>query len=193
MKIIQKHPEVDYGPLAMLIGTWTGEKGMDVAPLPENETEENPYTETITIEESGELKNAKSQTVSMLRYLQMVKRKSNGEVFHEQVGFWMWDAETKTVMHTLTIPRGLALLAGGKVTAGSEEHVEMKVESRAGDPDWGIAQSPFLRDRAKTVSFLMTVTVRGDKLSYAETTNLEIYGREFEHTDVNELTRVTAD
>ena len=109
MKIALKYPEVDYGPLTLLIGKWTGDKGMDVAPHPDEEKEENPYTETITFEESGALKNAKKQTVSMVRYLQVVSRKSNGETFHEQVGFFMWDADTQTVMHSLTIPRGLAL------------------------------------------------------------------------------------
>ena len=191
MKVALKYPEVDYGPLTMPIGKWTGDKGMDVAPHPDEEKEENPYTETITFEESGALKNAKKQTVSMVRYLQVVSRKSNGETFHEQVGFFMWDADTRTVMHSLTIPRGLALVAGGKVTASSDDEVSVKVEARDGDPDWGIAQSPFLRDNARTVSFIETFTVGEDKLSYSMTTNLEIYGREFEHTDVNELTRVS--
>jgi len=191
MKIRQKHPDIDYGPLALLIGEWTGGKGMDVAPKPDG-TDEIPYFETIVFEEVGDLQNAKKQRVSMIRYLQIVKRKSNGEVFHDQTGYWMWDAEAKTVMHSLTIPRGFALLAGGKLVGDydPEQRAEMKVSSRDGDPDWGIAQSPFLRDNAKTVSFEMSVVVTEETLSYSETTNLKIYGRDFEHTDKNELTRV---
>ena len=32
---------VDYGPLSVLIGTWQGDKGIDIAPKPE-EDENNP-------------------------------------------------------------------------------------------------------------------------------------------------------
>ena len=33
---------IDYGPLALLIGTWEGDKGVDIAPEPDG-TENNPY------------------------------------------------------------------------------------------------------------------------------------------------------
>ena len=36
-----------YGPLTGQIGTWNGDKGMDIAPEPDG-TEHNPYYETIT-------------------------------------------------------------------------------------------------------------------------------------------------
>ena len=39
--------DFDYGPLTNLIGTWNGDKGMDIAPEPDG-TEHNPYYETIT-------------------------------------------------------------------------------------------------------------------------------------------------
>ncbi len=44
----------DYGPLAGLIGTWTGDKGVDVAPEPEGESR-SPYFETITFEAAGDV------------------------------------------------------------------------------------------------------------------------------------------
>ncbi len=34
--------DIDYGRLAALIGSWRGDKGMDMSPEPEG-TEENPY------------------------------------------------------------------------------------------------------------------------------------------------------
>ena len=34
--------DIDYGPLAALIGTWEGDKGVDVAPEPDG-TEEKLY------------------------------------------------------------------------------------------------------------------------------------------------------
>ena len=45
--------EVDYGPLAALVGTWKGDDGMDVAPEPDDD-ERNPYYETIVFEEAGD-------------------------------------------------------------------------------------------------------------------------------------------
>lgn len=184
----QETPEVDYGPLAGLIGTWSGEKGMDIAPEP-NATEENPYYETIVFEACGDLMNGEEQKVSMLRYLQIVKRKSNDEVFHDQTGYWMWDAEAKMVMHSLVIPRGLSLLAGGNHTTNGTS-IRIDVKSSLDDPDFGIAQSPFLNAKAKTSAFKMTVEIDGDTLSYNEVTDLDIYGRKFDHIDSNELVRV---
>jgi hypothetical protein len=53
--------DIDYGPLAALVGTWQGDKGMDVAPEPDG-TEENPYYETIVFEAAGDVSNAETQT-----------------------------------------------------------------------------------------------------------------------------------
>ena len=90
-------------------------------------------------------------------------------------------------MHSLTIPRAVSVLAGGKFKSGTP--VVFDVAARLDDPDWGIIQSPFMRDKARTLEFRHRVTLDGDTLSYSETTVLDIYGRTFEHTDQNELTR----
>ena len=76
-------------------------------------TEENPYYETIIFEAAGDVTNAESQNLVMLRYHQVVTRKSNDEVFHDEIGYWMWDARANTVMHSLLVPRAVALVAGG--------------------------------------------------------------------------------
>ena len=39
---MSKSENVDYGPLAALIGVWEGNKGVDIAPEPNGE-ETNPY------------------------------------------------------------------------------------------------------------------------------------------------------
>jgi len=51
-------------------------------------------------------------------------------------------------------------------------------------------QSPFMQQKARTVSFEMQVTVGQNELSYQQSIMLEIYGKEFEHTDTNTLTRL---
>ena len=60
-----------------------------------------------------------------------------------------------------------------------------------GDADWPIAQSPFMRDRASTTAFTHEVRLDGNRLVYAETTTVAIYGeKDFAHTDANELNRL---
>ncbi len=179
---------IDYGPLAVLIGVWEGDRGEDIAPEPDGE-EHNPYYETIVFDAVGDVTNAESQTLVALHYRQVVKRKSDDKVFHHETGYWLWDAGNGTIMHSLTIPRAVALLAGGKSHKDGNATV-FEVQAKWGDPDWGITQSPFMRDNAKTTAFTHTITVTGDELSYRETTMLEIYGRSFEHTDKNILIRL---
>ena len=182
---------IDYGPLAALIGTWEGDKGNDRAPEPNGEINE-PYFETIKFDAGGDLSNAKEQKLVIVPYLQVVSRKSTGLVFHHQVGYWCWDPKTGVVMQSLTIPRGFALLAGGQFAARDkyEGALTFEVKAALGDPDWGIVQSPFMRDKAKTTAFSHKLTVNGNELAYAESTMLTIYGKTFDHTDVNKLKRV---
>lgn len=179
---------VDYGPLSGLPGTWQGDKGLDVAPEPDG-AEESPYFETISFEAIGDVTNAESQVLAAVRYQQIVRRKADGQVFHDQTGYWMWDAGEGVVMQSIAIPRAVCVLAGGRWSAGGGPGVEISVAARLGDPDWGIVQSPFMRDNASTTGFEHTLELDGETLSYAETTHLEIYGRSFEHTDGNVLTR----
>lgn len=180
---------IDFGPLAALIGTWEGDSGMDVAPEPDG-SEENPYYETIVFEAVGDVTNAESQTLAVVRYHQVVSRKSNDEVFHDQIGYWTWDPATRTVSQSVDIPRVVALLAGGTFEGdASGAEIVLEVRAKRGDPDWGIIESPFMRDKASTLGFEHRVEVRGDRMKYAETTALDIYGRKFDHTDANELRR----
>ena len=181
--------DIDYGPLAALIGTWQGDKGMDVSPEPDG-TEENPYYETIVFEAVGDVTNADEQTLAIVRYHQVVTRKSNDEVFHDQIGYWTWDPATQTIAQSVNIPRVVAVLAGGTFE-GSGSEVVLEVHAKKGDRDWGIIESPFMRDHASTVAFEHRIEVAGDRMSYAETTSLEIYGRAFAHTDANELRRTS--
>ncbi len=178
---------VNYGPLAGLVGNWEGDKGTDTSPEPDGK-EETPYFETIMFEAIGDVTNAESQTLAVLRYYQVVSKKADDVVFHNETGYWMWDAATDVIMHSLTIPRGVCLLAGGKPTTDGIATV-LNVKAAVGDKDWGIIQSPFMQNNARTDAFTHTVTVDGDTFSYSETMSLSIYGKKFEHTDTNVLNR----
>jgi len=179
----------DYGPLACLVGTWTGKKGNDLAPEPDGD-ENTAYSETLAFEAIGDVTNAEKQTLAVLRYHQIVYRLSDNCPIHNETGYWHWDAETDIVMQTLAIPRGVCLLAGGKVDrhiSGQETAIE--VVASDGDPEWGITQSPFMQQKARTLSFYHKLSVKGDQLSYTETTVVDIYGKRFDHIDSNVLTR----
>jgi methylamine---glutamate N-methyltransferase subunit C len=179
--------DIDLGPLAHLVGTWNGDKGSDLSPEPDGE-EVTPYYETIVVEVVGDVTNAEEQVLLSVRYHQVVRKKANDEVFHDEIGYWQWDAETGVVAQSLAIPRAVAVLAGGTAVQ-NENGVEFSVAAADGDKDWGIVQSPFMRDKARTVSFTHTVSVSGNSMSYEQTINLEIYGKSFAHTDANTLTR----
>jgi len=187
---MSNNKKIDYGPLTELIGIWEGDKGFDVAPDPDG-IEKNSYYETITFTASGDVTNAESQVLAVIHYHQIVKRKSNDKVFHNETGFWMWDERAGIIMHSLTIPRGVCILAGGKYNDEKEENgkIILKVSANLKNEDWQIIQSPFMQDNARTTEFRHRITVGNGRLSYSETTIVEIYEKVFEHTDKNELVR----
>lgn len=182
--------EIDYGPLKHLLGVWTGGEGVDIAPEPEGE-ENNPYYETITYLAVGDVNNAESQTLAALHYRQIVQRKSNGEAIHDQTGYWMWDSQSNTIMHSLVIPRAVCVLAGGIYTGkqDAEGRVILELSAHIENTKWRIIQSPFMAENASTTTFRQKVVVGEGKLTYSQTTMVDIYGKMFEHTDCNELTR----
>ena len=181
--------EIDYGPLACLVGVWAGGKGSDVAPEEDGE-ENNAYYETIVYEACGDVTNAETQTLAIVRYHQIVKRKSNDEVFHNETGYICWDSASGVVSQSFVIPRAVALVAGGTGSLTDNGSV-INVKAALGDPDWGISQSPFMRDNASTTGFTHTITVNGDEMVYSETTVVDIYGKTFNHTDDNTLFRAS--
>jgi len=182
---------VNYGPLAFLIGVWQGDEGVDQAPEPDAE-ERNPYYETITFEAGGDVTNAEQQTLAVVRYHQVVSRKSNDEVFHDQVGYWLWDSADDTLVETFTIPRAVAVVAGGSLGQPDslDQTLVFEVAAQSGSAEFGIVQAPFMYAKAKTTAFSHTVTVSGDQMRYSQTTVLDIYEKKsYDHTDLNTLKR----
>ena len=175
---------IDYGPIAALIGSWESNKGLDFAPKVSGE-ETTKYFERIIFEAIGDVTNVGAQTLAVLRYHQVVSRLDNNKVFHNETGYWMWDGQNNILMQSLTIPRGVCVLAGGSV--GSPQSSSFEVRAALDDSKWGIVQSPFMKNNAKTVEFRHHISITGQVLRYSETTVLEIYGKTFEHTDSNEL------
>ncbi len=135
---------IDYGPLYLLPGTWKGEKGMDVAPESDGSIEENPFNEEILFEAIGNATNAGKQNLAVVRYHQKVYRRSNNTQFHDQLGYWIWDAAANTVMQTISIPRAVTLVAGGSFDPATikNDSALLVLKSKDGG-DWGVAQLPY--------------------------------------------------
>jgi len=176
-------------PLAKLIGTWKGEMGMDIAPKPEVD-ENNPYYEILTIEPVDiEIENAEEQELLAVRYNQVIREKSNDKVSHSETGYWIWDKNENIIMNSFSIPRGVSVLAGGKIELNNNE-LELSVSVEENDTKWGIIQSPFMLKKAKTLSFTRKFIISKNKLEYAQETVLDIYGKIFSHTDENTLYKI---
>lgn len=179
----------ELGPLAVLLGTWKGERGRDIAPEPDG-VEDNAYYEVLEFKAVPAVDNAETQTLTTVQYEQIVRRKTNDKLLHHQIGYWTWDAEAKVVCNSFTIARRVAVIAGGSVHE-SNEALTFSVSAEKGSVNWGIIESEFMRKNASTSGFDQALTVVGDTLSYQQTTLVDIYGvKQFKHTDENTLSRV---
>ncbi|MEL0658750.1 heme-binding beta-barrel domain-containing protein [Psychromonas arctica] len=184
---MQELNSFDYGPLAGLIGIWSGNKGKDLSPEADGSTEHNEYYETIVFTAAGETSNAEEEVLSAVHYTQKVQRISNDKVIHQQTGYWLWEQGTDNVIHSLTIPRGLCVLAGGKVI--TKNSTVFNVDASFDNENWPITQSAFLKHKAMTKTFNQKMTLSGDKLQYSQHMMLEIYGNSFDHNDHSSLRR----
>ena len=178
----------NYGPLTQLIGTWSGDKGVDVSPEDDG-PETNHYREELVFEPVKDVDNAEEQELVVLRYKQTVTRIRDNKLIHTEAGFFSWEADAKLLIKSLSIPRGVALVAGGSIEEGTEG-LSYKVSAAKDNPDWGIIESPFMQQKATTKDYQFSMQLSKDKLTYQQTMNLTIYGRDFEHTDENTLLKV---
>lgn len=178
------------GPLARLVGTWEGDKGADVAPaVPDRTVAKSKYRERIVFEPTGRVDNHE-QILHGLRYRTTAWRIDSEDSFHEEVGYWLYDADRELVMRTFLVPRGISVIAGGKAAKDADG---FDLEARLGSATFGICSNPFLDEEFKTVAYTLNVKIHGDdSWSYEEDTVMEVKGRDepFHHTDQNRLTRV---
>ena len=78
-----------------------------------------------------------------LRYHAHIVKPGEVETYHDQVGYWLWEPATGTVIQTLTIPRGQTALAIGSARADS---TSFELVARRGETSNGICSNPFLED-----------------------------------------------
>ena len=176
------------GPLAAMAGIWESTKGVDLHPESYGPLSE-PYRERYELQPTDPQTNG-PQLYYGLRYRTFIRRPNEEKAFHDQVGFWLWEPATGTVVHTLAIPRGQVAMAGGLVMPDAKS---FQLRAELGSPQYGILSNPFLDRAYRTLSWTIDVTFHDDGTwSYTQDTVLKIAGQDklFHHTDSNRLTRV---
>ncbi len=131
------------------------------------------------------------QTLYGLRYATTAWRIGEDSPFHEERGYWLWDAGEKQVLRCFIVPRGVNVLAGGTV---EPDATSFDLSAEVGSETYGISSNKFLDREFKTVRYLLKVTLNDDgSWSYEEDTQIQIKGQKelFHHIDKNTLSPAT--
>jgi len=176
------------GPLRGMAGVWQGTRGLDVKPKAEG-PKKQAYTERIELQPIDPQTNG-PQLFYGLRYHQHVVKPQQVKTYHDQIGYWLWEPATGTLIQTLTIPRAQVAMAVGKAAPDAKS---FELVATRGLQTYGICSTPFLEYAFKTVEYRIKVTINDDGTwSYDEDTVLMIKGQSepFHHTDRNTLSKI---
>jgi hypothetical protein len=176
------------GPLRGMAGIWQGQRGLDINPKADG-PEKQVFVERIELQPIDPQTNG-PQVFYGLRYHTHVVKPDEVETYHDQVGYWLWEPATETIIHTLSIPRGQIAMAGGKAAADAKQ---FELVASKDSPNFGICSAPFIEHAFKTVEFRIKVTINADGTWwYEEDTVMMIRGQTepFHHTDRNTLTKI---
>ena len=191
--IYTENPDLDpdtlrnLGPLRPLAGVWEG-RGVDRHPVAGG-SEDEPYIERMEFEPIDPQSNG-PQVLYGLRYRLFITKVGETETFHDQVGYWLWEPATKTVVQTLAIPRAQVAMASGIAEPDARRFT---VKAKLGSSTFGICSAPFLDQNFRTIEYVLTMTVNADgTLKYEQDTVLLIPDRAepFHHTDEGTLRKI---
>ena len=176
------------GPLRRLAGIWEGERGVDVNPKADG-PETRKYYERIEMQPIDPQANG-PQLFYGLRYHVHINTREEDITFHDQVGYWLYEAATGLILQTLAIPRGQIAIAAGHAKPGDRKLV---VKAERGQTEYGICSTTFLDLAFRTDSYQLTVDFHDDgSWSYVSDTMLMVKGRDepFLHRDHNRLSKI---
>jgi hypothetical protein len=183
-------PLSNLGPLRDLAGIWQGSRGLDAGPKAQG-LKKQACVERIELQPIDPPTNG-PQRLYGLRYHTHIVEPDEGGAYHDQVGYWLWEPATSTVIHTLTVPRAQIVMAVGQ--AGVDAKQFELVATRDAE-SFGAGSTPFLEYAVNTLEFRIKVTINPNGTwSYEEDTLLMIRGSDepFHHIDRNTLTRIAA-
>lgn len=185
--------EINYGPLRFLIGKWASEgfKGQNKAPDPSRNEENTKFRQEMTFEPIGSVSNHE-QVLYGLRYATKAWEEGNEEEpFHEEVGYFLWDKNSRQVMKSFIVPRGIAINAGGTSDINA---TEFTVKADLGSETYGLCSNKFLDEEFKTLSYETTFEFLSEhEFQYSENTRIQIKGKDqiFDHTEKNTLKKLS--
>lgn len=125
------------GLLAQMAGIWQGTRGVDVHPVAEG-TEEDAFIERYELQPIDAQANG-PQLFYGLRYHTRIVKPNEVETFQDQVGHWLWEPSTGTILQALAIPRGQTALAIGHAAADATrfepfDHTDRNTLTTIGEP-----------------------------------------------------------
>ena len=176
------------GPLQGMAGIWKGSLGLDVKPKVDGPRKQ-AFVERMELQPIDPQTNG-PQLFYGLRYHIHITKPEQVKTYHEQVGYWLWEPATGTIIQTLAIPRAQVAMAMGKASPSARE---FELIAQKGLPDYGISSTPFLLHAFDTIEYRIRIQLHdNDSWSYDEDTVMLIRGKTepFHHTDRNTLTRI---
>ena len=176
------------GPLRRLAGIWEGQRGVDINPKAEG-PETRQYYERIEMQPIDPQANG-PQLFYGLRYHLHVNTREEDISFHDQVGYWLYEAATGLILQTLAIPRGQIAIAAGHAEPDAKK---LTLKATRGQTEYGICSTTFLELAFRTDSYEITVDFHDDGTwSYISDTTLIVKGQSepFLHRDRNRLTKI---
>ena len=176
------------GPLRRLAGIWEGQRGVDINPKADG-PETRQYYERIELQPIDPQANG-PQLFYGLRYHLHVNTREEDIAFHDQVGYWLYEAATGLILQTLAIPRGQIAIAAGNAEPDAKKLV---LKAERGQTEYGICSTTFLDLAFRTDSYQITVDFHDDGTwSYISDTTLMVKGRDepFLHRDRNKLVKI---
>lgn len=176
------------GPLRRLAGVWEGHRGVDLNPKADG-PEQRAYYERIDMQPIDPQTNG-PQLFYGLRYHVRVNTREEQIAFHDQVGYWLWEAATGLILQTVAIPRGQVAIAAGHA---EPDATKLILTAERGQTSYGICSNDFLEQAFRTDSYRIEVDFHSDgSWSYVSDTSLMVRGRDaaFLHRDRNSLTKI---
>lgn len=176
------------GPLRPMAGVWEGKRGLDIKPKADGPRKQ-AFVERIELQPIDPVTNG-PQLFYGLRYLILISKPEQVKTYHEQVGYWLWEPATGTVIQTLAIPRGQIAMASGQAAPDARS---FELVARREQDTYGICSNPFLEYGFKTTEYRIKVTIHDDGTwGYEEDTVMQIRGQDepFHHMDKNLLVKV---
>ena len=81
------------------------------------------------------------QTLYGSRYTTTVWRIGEADPFHEELGYWLWDADAKHVLCCFIVPRGITVIAGDTVELSAQS---FSLAADVSSDTYGICSNQFL-------------------------------------------------